>query len=163
MRKKSTETGNVGFFVQEDGKLIKRTYRRTDIGSWKYDFETIAENFKDLLPLRFSAIKAKFGLTDKETDACIYCLRLARNEAKQKTWQEAMPREIVDWAYRKFDAMIAAGDDKCNDNFRVARIGNSSQMRRYLRYAKQGCCGTCEEVHKGPDGHRYLLGYNYGH
>ena len=50
-----------------------------------------------------------------------------------------------------------------SDNYRVARLGDKEQLKQYGRQYNNGCCGFYDEVHTGPDGNRYYIGFNYGH
>ena len=48
------------------------------------------------------------------------------------------------------------------DNFRVMRIG--SDNIHYLGAKSSGCCGFYDEEHINPkNGHRFMIGFNYGH
>lgn len=78
-----------------------------------------------------------------------------------KGWASVLPDEIVKWANGVLGES-SKGED-CVDNYRVARIGNTSQQRRYRRQKRAGCCGCKDFVRQGPDGVRYMLGYNFGH
>lgn len=88
-------------------------------------------------------------------------LRRASVEAAAKEWADVLPRRIVDWAHGELSSHAA--DEPCVDNSRVARVGISSQMRRFRRQEATGCCGSASFERVGPDGNRYILGYNYGH
>lgn len=88
-------------------------------------------------------------------------LRALRHEAQAKYWDTVLPREIVAWAYGVLERETSGLD--CVDNFRVARLGNTGQMRRYKAQVKAGCCGSTDFIETGPDGQRYLLGANFGH
>jgi hypothetical protein len=81
--------------------------------------------------------------------------------AQYKSWRDVLPPDIVRWAQGVLDEV--SKDDCCVDNYRVARVRNSSQRRRYRRQKEHGCCGFMDFVREGPDGHRYMLGFNYGH
>ena len=87
-------------------------------------------------------------------------LRRFHNESKERTWEQALPPVIVRWA----DDVIRIESDglHCVDNARVGKVG-SSQMRRYRRQKDDGCCGSSDTVHTGPDGKRYAIGFNFGH
>lgn len=50
-----------------------------------------------------------------------------------------------------------------SDNYRVARLGDKEQLKQYGRQYNNGCCDFYDEVHTGPDGNRYYIGFNYGH
>lgn len=81
--------------------------------------------------------------------------------AQQKSWDQVLPKNIVRWALGVLEN-ASKGDD-CVDNYRVARIGNTSQMRRYRSQKAHGCCGFSDFAEEGPDGKRYMMGFNYGH
>lgn len=63
---------------------------------------------------------------------------------------------------------VADNDERCVDNYRMARCSNSAQMRRYRRQQANGCCGSFDEVVemwniKKMRFEKYLVGCNYGH
>lgn len=80
---------------------------------------------------------------------------------KGKKWDEVLPDPIVRWANDRL-ASLSEGEC-CVDNYRVAKKGNTGQLRRYKSQKAFGCCGFCDVEEKGPDGAIYLLGFNYGH
>lgn len=88
-------------------------------------------------------------------------LRRTHFEGQAKEWSDVLPPEIVRWASETLDR-AAKGLD-CVDNYRVARMGNTGQVRRYKRQKDGGCCGFSDTVAVGPDGNKYMLGFNYGH
>jgi hypothetical protein len=90
-------------------------------------------------------------------------LRAARHTAQAKAWEEVLPREVVEWASERLRARISESSLDCVDNDRVARVGNTGQVRRYNRQRALGCCGFADWIETGPDGRRYMLGLNYGH
>ncbi len=90
-------------------------------------------------------------------------LRRIRCEEQRRAWDEVLPKEIVQWANERIAADIKGNEAECVDNDRCARLGNSSQMRRYRSAQANGCCGFADWVEFGPDGKRYALGYNFGH
>jgi hypothetical protein len=112
------------------------------------------------------ARSAVFGLVPDKSHIGRYlwkgCLR-NRYSDRFKEWDECsgLSDQIREWASRELDAHSA--DEDCRDNWRVARLGNRNQMRRYRRQKENGCCGEAEFFLTGPDGHNYVLGYNYGH
>lgn len=78
---------------------------------------------------------------------------------RPKELSEIFPFFIISWAYE----MINQRDLDCVDNIRIAKIGNSSQKRRYRKQQKSGCCGFMDVIREAPDGQRYMVGCNYGH
>lgn len=80
-----------------------------------------------------------------------------------KGYQDVLPENVVRWAESAIGAEMKKRKELCVDNYRVARLGSSTQMRRYRKQQKNGCCGSFDEVRKGPDGQKYLIGCNYGH
>ena len=88
-------------------------------------------------------------------------LRKYHHETKRREWDQVLPKPIVDWAWQVIER--AQEGELCCDNARVAQLGNTGQMRRYKAAKAAGCCGFADFVETGPDGKRYLLGYNYGH
>ena len=58
-------------------------------------------------------------------------------------------------------AKVEEGDE---DNFRLARVGNSAEEAEYENTASEGCCGSADFVFEGsPSGTSYRFGFNYGH
>lgn len=90
-------------------------------------------------------------------------LREANYISKRKDWTDVLPKEIVDWAVSKINAHIKSNKSEFADNYRAAQINKSSQVRRYKKQVKHGCCGFDDWKEVGPDGNEYLLGYNSGH
>ena len=88
-------------------------------------------------------------------------LRQRHHETKSKNWDDVLPDEIVRWANTLLAQQMEG--EPCCDNTRVARKGNTSQVRRYKSQRAGGCCGFADFEAVGPDGNTYLLGYNYGH
>lgn len=84
-----------------------------------------------------------------------------RMQHQAKSWRKALSPEIVAWA----DGVLSkeSEEDDCVDNYRVACTRKSSQMRRYEKQRRSGCCGSADFVRVGPDGQKYVLGYNFGH
>lgn len=93
--------------------------------------------------------------------ACYKALRRYHNESREKSWEEALPKDIIAWANGRLAEKMA--DEYCADNDRVARVGNTAQNRRYQRQLDRGCCGFVDWMERGPDGHMYRLGFNCGH
>lgn len=92
--------------------------------------------------------------------------RIAVKEARcpqEKSYEQFLPKDISSWAERHIQEEVEAMEAMCVDNWRVARLGNSPQMRRYRRQQKRGCCGSHDIIRRGPDGNTYMLGFNYGH
>lgn len=88
-------------------------------------------------------------------------LRQGMADELRKGWDDVLPKSIVEWAKVALETE-QHGRDFC-DNARVAKIGNTAQIRRYKRQKARGCCGFCDWIAVGPDGNRYVLGFNYGH
>lgn len=88
-------------------------------------------------------------------------IREGRCQRRLKRWQEALPAFIVGWATEALEQISA--DYECVDNWRVARVGSTPQMRRYNRQVHKGCCGSKDFRLIGPDKKQYTLGFNYGH
>ncbi len=86
-------------------------------------------------------------------------VRAVWHDHQRKECLDALSPRLRQWA----ETMIAdesRGYD-CVDSERVARVGKTSQMRRFVR--TRSCCGSHEWEAIGPDGFRYLMGFNYGH
>lgn len=88
-------------------------------------------------------------------------IRQAMFVRQVKGWRQALPAGIVAWADEVLDQM--SNDYECADNWRVARLGSTPQMRRYQRQVAKGCCGSKDFRLIGPDQRQYTLGFNYGH
>jgi hypothetical protein len=88
-------------------------------------------------------------------------LRQARHAAQAKEWDDVLEPGIARWAEGELRRASAGLD--CVDNFRVARVGNTGQVRRYRRQKAHGCCGFSDFEAVAPDGKAYMLGFNYGH
>lgn len=81
-----------------------------------------------------------------------------------KCWEDVLPDKIALWAARRLQQLKISNGDNCTDNYRVARVGNTCQEKRYRRQIKQGCCGYFDCIDICPhDGKAYRLGFNYGH
>lgn len=100
------------------------------------------------------------GIGDWSTRA-YKALRRQHVDARRREWEDVLPDNIGRWALGVI-RREAAGES-CVDNARVALMSNTAQMRRYRAQKAAGCCGFYDAVHVGPDGHRYLIGFNYGH
>lgn len=129
--------------------LLAVSYRRSpgDVEYWSGVRSAIFE----LLPEKYSNFASWLWK----------CVRTYRMRAQARAWDEVLPDDIVAWA----NAVLfkASEGDDCVDNFRVARVGNTSQQRRYRQQKENGCCGSEDFIATGPDGNLYRLGYNYGH
>ena len=124
--------------------------RRTDREYWH----------QTKLFLEWCAQALERGSRDWAKDA-YKTLRKLHHESKAKEWDAVLPPAIVAWANGRLAS--AAEGEPCCDNWRVARVGNTAQVRRYKSQKKAGCCGFADFVEMGPDGKRYMLGFNYGH
>ena len=85
-------------------------------------------------------------------------------------WRATMAPDEVAWCDEQISLVLAAGGDEydCVDNWRAARAWKSSQVRRFRRDARSGCCGSLEWIAlrwswRKLRWDRYLLGFNYGH
>jgi hypothetical protein len=92
---------------------------------------------------------------------CYKKFRREHHESKRKEWDTVLPGKIVRWASNEIQR--EAKGLSCVDNARVARVGNTAQMRRYRMQKKHGCCGFADWQALGPDGEVYVLGFNFGH
>lgn len=89
---------------------------------------------------------------------------------KVKTWEETMTPEEVQWCIDRIYSIISYSfpDEHCIDNFRAAKCGISSQMRRFRKYERNGCCGSHNEFVFKSNGlfrkpTQFIVGFNYGH
>ncbi len=79
-----------------------------------------------------------------------------------KEWSQVLPDNVALWASRRLQEITR--ELSFVDNYRVARVGNTCQERRYRRQQKRGCCGFLDVINVCPiDGKPYRLGCNYGH
>ena len=76
--------------------------------------------------------------------------------------QEAYTANEIDLWISAQLAKLHEGYDNC-DNFRSALVEDRDQMDKYIGQQDNSCCGYFDEVHIGPDGKKYMLGFNYGH
>lgn len=87
-------------------------------------------------------------------------IRQAWYLSREKWWDHALPKPIVRWAEDRIHA--ECGDLDCLDSFRAGRVGKARSMRRFKK--ARSCCGSSEWIETCPiDGHRYVLGCNFGH
>jgi hypothetical protein len=124
-----------------------------------FEFNHLSKDHKYLRRV-YTMIKAS-ARSHEEAIMIIKTIKNKRYWSMVKTWEDVLSTDIVNWAWFKFGKLTV--DKDCVDNFRVANMGKSSQMRRYKRQRDKGCCGSFESVEIGPDGDRYLLGFNHGH
>jgi len=123
-----------------------------------FDFDIFSKNHKYMRKI-FSLIERLTGNNSKQMIGNIKSIRHQRfNPLKE--WEEALSPNIVRWALDKLHNISENYDYV--DNFRVAKFGNTSQMRRYKRDRNNGCCGFYDKIVDGPGG-KYLIGFNYGH
>ncbi len=54
-------------------------------------------------------------------------------------------------------------DFECQDNTRLARVGNEAEEIAYQNAKDAGCCGFVDEELTCDDGTILLFGFNYGH
>lgn len=84
--------------------------------------------------------------------------------SQEKFWEDVLPERVALWASRKLQQLKQTHGDSCTDNYRVARVGNTCQERRYRRQRKNGCCGFFDCIEICPiNGLSYRLGFNFGH
>lgn len=62
----------------------------------------------------------------------------------------------------RFKQIITEQKTDCNDNFRVAIVGNELLEYMYEKERKSGCCGSHDEEYKIGE-FVFRLGFNYGH
>ena len=83
---------------------------------------------------------------------------------QRKDWEDVLPKDIAAWAWSVIRDIQEEEEMSCCDNFRVANLRKSSQVKRYKAQRSEGCCGYCDQIHICPiDNKRYLIGFNYGH
>ena len=62
----------------------------------------------------------------------------------------------------RFKEIVAEEQTECNDNFRIAIVGNELLEYMYEKERKSGCCGSHDEEYKIGE-FVFRIGYNYGH
>lgn len=121
-----------------------------------FEFDVASSDYKYLRRV-YSMIKS---FTRANAEEIIRHVKEHRAHLRCKMWDEVLDPHIVKWAYEQLDKLSDGRD--CVDNYRAAKFGNTSQMRRYKRYLNSGCCGFFDTIVDGPGG-KYILGFNYGH
>ena len=51
---------------------------------------------------------------------------------------------------------------ECNDNYKIAEVGNEKYEVIYNKALKSGCCGSYDKEYN-IDGTIFRIGFNYGH
>lgn len=69
------------------------------------------------------------------------------------------PYAVGNW----FDTMYESGYYDYMDNYRWALASDPEQVAKFEEAEELGCCGSHNETITGPDGLKYLVGFNYGH
>jgi len=81
-----------------------------------------------------------------------------------KNWVDTVPLPVSNWLLGRLEQYKNEMDEHCVDNYRAANVRKSSQMRRYRRDQKSGCCGFFDVKEVCPiDHNEYIMGFNYGH
>jgi hypothetical protein len=123
-----------------------------------FNFDVYSSDSKYIARV-FKLISASTKYNNAKT--IIKAIKARRYENRFKEWEDVLPVYIVKWARNVLNERSQECD--CVDNYRVANVRKSSQMRRYRRYKNNGCCGFCDFIKFGPDGNKYILGFNHGH
>jgi hypothetical protein len=141
-------------------EIIERGYDRNDLPIVWHSFKVNELNRNDL-PEIFKRIKTKFRY-EHEWVEFRKDIKYALYSDMSKDWSTVLPDNITLWASRRLNEL--SRDESCVDNYRVAKVGNTCQERRYRRQKNRGCCGFYDIVDLCPiDGKSYRLGFNYGH
>jgi len=75
-----------------------------------------------------------------------------------------MNKRTAQWAAETLLREISSNKDfEYVDNWRVADLKIKAQVDQYQSIKQDGCCGFHDFVAKSPDGHKFMLGFNYGH
>lgn len=82
--------------------------------------------------------------------------QLYRKQAKQ--WHEVLAPSVVQRVYE----IVKAWDLSCTSDIRAAKLSSPSQMRRFRRIERGGCCGVWDNIQE-IEGENYIIGCNYGH
>jgi hypothetical protein len=77
-------------------------------------------------------------------------------------------QDELNFLYSDMYAFLENNNQRCVDNYRVAKCSNSAQVRRYRRQQSKGCCGFYDEVVEMWSWRKfrfekYMVGCNYGH
>lgn len=78
-------------------------------------------------------------------------------------WDNYISTEIKEWILSEIEKDVESSGVEFDDNYRVSEIGNPEQEELYKSILYKGCCGFHDFELIGPDGKRYIIGYNYGH
>jgi len=153
----------IGFIHFNDDRRIR--YISSIESRW--DRESAYHNIKvinrDLFIKKWKSCRKKFRY-EHEWIELRNDLLSSLYKPKKKEWDTVLPDKVVIWASKRLHQINQEVGDPCTDNYRVARVGNTCQERRYRRYLKKGCCGFFDCIELCPiDGKPYRLGFNYGH
>lgn len=145
-------------------KIIKKTPPK-DVGYPELADATHTIKFKDRETTRkaLKRIRTKFRYQHEWVNFRKDIIK-ALYTPVEKLWEDVLDDKVAIWASQKLQHLKQKYGDNCTDNYRVAKVGNSPQERRYRRQYKQGCCGFFDCIEICPkDGQAYRLGFNYGH
>lgn len=119
----------------------------------------IIQNWKQNFPEIKNQINNEKILLIREKYLLIKAIRREKFILEEKEYHQVLPKEIVSWAEDLLNSL--SKEYSCVDSYRVANIKKSSQVKRFKR--NRSCCGSYEEIFAGPDGNKYILGFNHGH
>lgn len=167
---------NLSFCINEFGEIvIKHAIKPSalDVKRFGYDqndllwcYHVIKQKKLQTIPKH---IKARFRkYFDTEIEWVLFFKDLNKSIGRfrngGKHWTEALPLDIAEWLGTRLRQFQEEMDEHCVDNYRAANVRKSSQMRRYLKSQKDGCCGFFDTVVICPiDQNEYTIGFNYGH
>lgn len=107
------------------------------------------------IPADLILLMLELGLIDGDGAATDLC-----GQQPPVRWEEQYDGRTQRWAWNLIETEV---NDPCKSHFRVARHDDKPALVAYFIRRDDGCCGYYDEVHRGPDGHKYLIGFNYGH
>jgi hypothetical protein len=110
-------------------------------------------------------------MENKSPEAILTLRRVRDNYPEILDWLSAKDTAAdlhdLHWLCDEIEAIGVKDPDtmSCRDNFRLCLLGESDKPSESYEYAaNQGCCGSYDEIHVNPStGHRFMIGFNYGH
>lgn len=154
---------NLFYICQEKGLNYRKTYDSNEKQQEVIYSLNLTKDLRDVNKL-LHKVKIDKNISKNEKKVIIPMIKDFKREYKfrRKDCFEVLPKEIRNWAWRTLGAL--SRDYDCVDNYRVANRGKSSQVRRYWKQKKSGCCGVYDTSMMCPiDMQEYFLGFNHGH
>ena len=153
----------IGFIHFNDDKRTRYISSMESRYGQEEAYHKIKVKNRDLFLKKWKSIRKKFRY-EHEWIELRNDLKSALYANRKKEWDTVLPDKVVLWASYRLSQLEQEIGDPCVDNYRVAKVGNTCQSRRYRRQADRGCCGFFDCIELCPiDGKPYRLGFNYGH